>query len=178
MISLQNIVNKVREINQYTENIFGDMFYLENLANDVEIAEQRGVSMGSIRNDVLNQRLNIENNFNNILKQLDNKYLEFILVKDKILNVNYSDLLSDIDINNDDVNEIKYVELYASLLSNKNILEDIKLKIDDWNINTFGDTNLINLEPLLLLHTEVVTALSDFERILEEVSNNLYVLSD
>jgi len=63
MVSIEEILNKTRLIRSYRENISNDIMYLEQLANDLDIAQNRGANLGDTINQVINQKNNIQINF-------------------------------------------------------------------------------------------------------------------
>ena len=178
MVSIEEILNKTRLIRSYRENISNDIMYLEQLANDLDIAQNRGANLGDTINQVINQKNNIQINFDFLVKQLlDNKYVDLQVVKNRMINIDYSNLLNSININTDDTNEVRYIEIYAALVSNKNALEGIKTQLEDWNNNNFDGINLLDINPILQLINDILLALSELELTLEEAVSRLRDIS-
>ena len=177
MVSIEEILNKTRLIRSYRENISNDIMYLEQLANDLDIAQNRGANLGDTINQVINQKNNIQINFDLVKQLLDNKYVDLQVVKNRMINIDYSNLLNSININTDDTNEVRYIEIYAALVSNKNALEGIKTQLEDWNNNNFDGINLLDINPILQLINDILLGLSELELTLEEAVSRLRDIS-
>ena len=177
MVSIEEILNKTTLIRLYRENISNDIIYLEQLANDLDIAQNRGANLGNTKNQVIDQKNNIQINFDLAKELLDNKYVDLQVIKNRMINIDYSNLLKSININTNDSNEVRYIEMYAALVSNKNALEEIKVQSENWNNNNFDGINLLDTNPILQLINDILLGLAELEQTLEEAVSRLHDIS-
>lgn len=176
MPDIKEILNKTKLIHSYKLNILNDIMYLRQLENDLDISQNRGANLGDTKNIVIEQKNNIQINYDLVEKILDNKYFDLQLLNNRMINIDYSNLLNSINVNTDDSNEVRYIEMYASLLSNKNFLEGIKTQLEEWN-NNFDDNNLLDTNPILQLINDIFLGLSELEQTLEQAIARLYDIS-
>lgn len=176
MPDIKEILNKTKLIHSYKLNILNDIMYLRQLENDLDISQNRGANLGDTKNIVIEQINNIQINYDLVEKILDNKYFDLQLLNNRMINIDYSNLLNSINVNTDDSNEVRYIEMYASLLSNKNFLEGIKTQLEEWN-NNFDDNNLLDTNPILQLINDIFLGLSELEQTLEQAISRLYDIS-
>lgn len=151
--------------------------YLEQLAESFAAAQSRGANIGDTQNQVLEQKNNIQINFDLVKESLNNKYIDLELIKNRMVNIDFSNLLSDISINTNDNNEVRYIEMYAALVSNKNALEGIKSQLEHWNNNNFDSINILDTNPILQLINDIVVGLSELEQTLEQAVSRLHNIS-
>ena len=107
-----------------------DIHYLKSLRNTIEYAKIQGINIGNIIEEIDNKINNSEENIKKIELSINNSLTNFIKTEETIKKDTDKIVFEDSMSNSD-----KFKLVYQRIILDKQILQDIQDKIEQWNEN-------------------------------------------